>query len=219
MNAVSHHIRVVKRARYHTIGPERDAADVWVVCHGYGQLAGRFINSFSAIAAPTRLILAPEALHRFYLDPVSVPAAQRRVGATWMTREDRENDIADYIDYLDMLVSDVMSRSPSARLRVLGFSQGSATVLRWVVRASRIPHQLIIWAGEVPPDVDWAVASKKLAATRIDVVRGETDGSITQESLDRNIERLVAVGLQYQLHGFSGAHHLDDGMLRRLAEL
>ena len=218
MNVVSHHIRVVKRARYYTIGPQSGAEEIWLVCHGYGQLATKFINGFTTIATPERLIVAPEGLHRFYLDPPPAPAAQRRVGATWMTREDRENDIADYIDYLDQLVSEVLAQSPLARLRVLGFSQGSATLLRWAVRASRVPDQLIVWAGEVPDDVDWNMGAKKLAATGIDVVRGDEDELMPETVLQRNIDRLTAVGLHYKLHGFSGAHQLDDGLLRRLAD-
>ena len=218
MTVESHHIRVVKRARYYTIGPARGAGDIWLVCHGYGQLAERFIGSFNTIAAPGRLIVAPEALHRFYVDPPPAPAAQRRVGATWMTREDRETDIADYVDYLDQLVSEVLAQSPGARLRALGFSQGSATVLRWAVRASRVPDQLILWAGEVPADIDWNMGARKLATTKIDAVRGDRDESVSRNALQRNLDRLTEVALQYQIHGFSGGHRLDDEMLRKLAD-
>ena len=218
MTVESHHIRVAKRARYYTIGPASGVADVWFACHGYGQLAGRFITNFEAIAAPDRLIVAPEALHRFYIDPPPKPANERRIGATWMTREDRDHDIADYIDYLDLLVSEVLSHSPHARLRVLGFSQGSATALRWAVRASRVPDHLILWAGEVPNDVDWNMGARKLTGTRIDAVRGDQDQSVSHMALQRNLDTLTEVGLQYQLHSFGGAHKLDADLLRRLAD-
>src|SRR5688572_25204645 len=135
MTAREHYLRVSKTTRYYTIGSVEGARDLWIVCHGYGQLAAKFIQPFHTIAAPDRLIVAPEALHRFYLDPPPAPASQRRVGATWMTREDRETDIADYVDYFDTLISEMLSHAPNARLRVLGFSQGSATMLRWSVRA------------------------------------------------------------------------------------
>ncbi len=219
MTAESHHIRVVKRARYYTIGPTAGATDIWLVCHGYGQLAARFIKGFEAIAAPSRLIVAPEGLHRFYHDPVSTPARERRVGATWMTREDRDADIADYVDYLDQLTSELLAQSPGARFRALGFSQGSATMLRWVVRATRVPEQLIIWAGEVPTDVDWNMGARKLAAARIDVVRGAHDEMMPGNTLDRNLGTLTGAALQYRLHSFDGGHHLDDKMLQRLATL
>jgi predicted esterase len=218
MKATEHHIRVVKRARYYTLGDAAGAADVWIVCHGYGQLAGQFIQDLESIAAAGRYIIAPEALHRFYKDPVTVPAAQRRIGATWMTREDREHDIADYVDYLDLLVRDIMSRAPTAYLRVLGFSQGSSTVLRWAAGATRVPDQLILWAGEVPNDVDWSVAAKKLAATRIDAVHGDRDEMMPRSSLDRNLAVLAGAGLAYRLHEFSGRHHLNAGMLRKLVD-
>jgi predicted esterase len=218
MKAEAHHIRVVKRARYYTLGSAAGANDVWIVCHGYAQLAGKFIQNFEGIAQPGRFVVAPEGLHRFYLDPPPAPASQRRVGATWMTREDREEDIADYVDYLDLLISEVMAQSPTARLRVLGFSQGSATVLRWAVSATRVPRQLILWAGEVPNDVDWKMGARKLADTRIDAVRGDRDELTLQGALERNLGILSGVGLRYHLHEFGGGHHLDNDVLLQLAD-
>ena len=217
MKPEERHIRVVKRARYYTLGPQREAREVWLVCHGYGQLAEKFIGQFATIAGPDRLIVAPEGLHRFYLDPPPAPAAQRRVGATWMTREDRENDIADYVDYLDALVGEVLAQNPAAQLRVLGFSQGSATLLRWAVRGSRPPHTLIIWAGEVPHDVDWMMGAKKLAHTRIVAVRGDQDKLTSQDGFAGSLRILSEAGIEYQQLEFSGGHHLDDATLVQLA--
>jgi predicted esterase len=217
MSAREHHIRVTKRARYYSLGDLAQASDVWIVCHGYGQLAGKFIQEFHCVVVPNRLIIAPEALHRFYLDPPPAPAAQRRVGATWMTREDRETDIADYVDYMDTLISEILSQAPTARLRMLGFSQGSATMLRWAVRGVRVPQHLILWAGEVPADVDWNMGARKLASSRIDVVRGNRDDLTSQATLERNLRTLTEVGLSYELHQFDGRHHLDDSTLIRLA--
>jgi predicted esterase len=219
MTVTEQHLRITRRARYYAIGSVAAAHDIWIVCHGYGQLAGRFIHNFTVIDRPGRLVVAPEGLHRFYIDPPPKPAAERRVGATWMTREDRENDIADYVDYLDTVASEFLAQAPDARLRVLGFSQGSATVLRWVVRATRVPQQLILWAGEVPTDVDWSAGARKLAHARIDVVRGDRDESVPQAALERNLRAFDEVKLSYHLHSFSGGHHLDDEMLRRLASL
>jgi predicted esterase len=217
MTTAEHYIHVRKTARYYTIGTPQDTWDMWVVCHGYGQLAGTFIQQFACIATAGRLIVAPEALHRFYLDPPPAPAAQRRVGATWMTREDRLTDIADYIDYLDTLISELVAHSPSTQLRVLGFSQGSATVLRWAARATRVPDELILWAGEVPGDVDWHAAAPKLAHTRIHAVRGSRDQLTPQAGLDKNLATLTAAGLPHQLHEFNGGHRIDENLLRELA--
>ena len=218
MNPTEHHIRVPKRARYYQLGEQAGATDLWMVCHGYGQLAGRFVSHFACIAKAGRVIVAPEALHRFYINPPPAPAPDRRVGATWMTREDRANDIADYIDYLDILISELAAQSPQARVRVLGFSQGTATVLRWAVRATRAPHDLILWAGEVPADADWNMGARKLAHTSIHAVRGRQDELTPNTALQRNLQTLSAVGLTYQMHEFDGGHHLDETVLRDLAD-
>lgn len=217
MNSTEHHIRVPKRARYYLLGEPAGATDIWMVCHGYGQLAARFIQHFACIAEAGRVILAPEALHRFYIDPPPAPAKHRRVGATWMTREDRESDIADYIDYLDILVSELAAQAPHARVRVLGFSQGTATVLRWAVRATRAPDDLILWAGEVPTDADWNLGARKLVHTTIHAVRGRQDELTPDSALQRNLQTLSAVGLTYRMHEFDGGHQLDETVLRDLA--
>src|SRR2546425_5855384 len=81
-----HQFSTPRSARYFTLGSPQHAADVWLVCHGYGQLASRFLERFRPIAAERRCIVAPEGLSRFYL---TESPAERRVGASWMTREDR----------------------------------------------------------------------------------------------------------------------------------
>jgi hypothetical protein len=64
--------------------------DVWIVCHGYGQLAADFLAAFQVIAAADRLLVAPEALNRFYPGVTTGPhGPDSPVAATWMTREDR----------------------------------------------------------------------------------------------------------------------------------
>src|SRR2546425_1041706 len=82
-----HHLAVDKTARYYSLGePGPATRQLWFVCHGYGQLAGRFLRHFEPLDDGSRVIIAPEGLSRFYL---SESPAERRVGASWMTREDR----------------------------------------------------------------------------------------------------------------------------------
>src|SRR3954471_8166502 len=96
----AHSIVVPRTARYYTLGPTHGfPRELWFVCHGHGQLAGRFIKDFEPLDDGTRLIVAPEALSRYYLDSIAEQRTQKeqRVGATWMTREFREAEMADYI--------------------------------------------------------------------------------------------------------------------------
>ena len=61
-------------------------------------LAGDFIKTFDELASNGDFVIAPEALSRLY-----VKGDYGNVGANWMTKEDRENEISDYINYLDEL--------------------------------------------------------------------------------------------------------------------
>src|SRR4051812_20505745 len=105
----THHIRVERTARYFTIGATDSAPkSIWFILHGYAQLAGVFIRFFGDLADDETLIVAPEALNRFYLlNPDQAAAKDRPVGATWMTREDRESEINDYVEYLDALYDEI----------------------------------------------------------------------------------------------------------------
>jgi predicted esterase len=214
MNARELHIPVRRSARLFVLGDEHAATDIWIVCHGYGQLAARFIREFEPLLAPTRLIVAPEGLHRFYLDPPPAPAASRRVGATWMTREDRAADIRDIVGLLDTVAAHVVADRGRVTLRALGFSQGAAAIFRWAALGRTRIDQLILWAGEVPPDVDMEAAKPRLADTRVVYVEGRDDRMVAG---DRQRELLDAAGLSYDVREFAGGHHLDSALLAAIA--
>ena len=134
--------------------------------HGYGQLAGEFIRYFGDLASDDTLIVAPEAMSRFYLVTLEkAPARDRPVGATWMTREDRDSEIADYVEYARRAARRRrrgVRRAAARRVNVLGFSQGAATATRWVTHGRANVHRLVLWGGLVPPD-DRSVARPRLA--------------------------------------------------------
>ena len=216
-----HHISVTRTARYFTLGePGQGTGEVWFVCHGYGQLAGRFIRHFAALDDGTRLIVAPEALARFYLGEATGPSADRKVGASWMTREDRLAEIDDYVRYLDALCQEVLRglepRAP--QVTALGFSQGAATVSRWAsIGKSRI-DRLVLWAGELPPDPDLAVVADRLRAIRLTLVYGRRDEYFTPKVIAGTEARLREQGIPYNLVPFDGGHEVDGRTLGELAK-
>ncbi|HEX6631564.1 MAG TPA: hypothetical protein VF048_10745, partial [Gemmatimonadaceae bacterium] len=125
-----HHLTVARTARYVTVGDAERPRRVWLALHGYGQLAAPFAARCRPLAGDQAIVVAPEALSRFYVETTGVRShAQARVGATWMTREDRLAEIGDYVAYLDQLVAHVGAElaAADAELCVLGFSQGAAT--------------------------------------------------------------------------------------------
>jgi predicted esterase len=217
-----HHIIVPRTARYYTRGSEHAPVDqLWFACHGYGQLAARFAEYLGALDADRRLVVAPEALSRYYLNTAAGGThAQARVGATWMTREDRLNEIEDQARYLDALHAQIRSRLEGApELTVLGFSQGAATVARWVVRGTVAVHRLVLWGGRFPPDLDLDTHRARLAAMRVTIVIGSQDEYITADGVAAERERLATAGVPAQFVSFEGGHRLDRKVLRFLTEL
>jgi predicted esterase len=202
-----HSITVPRTARYFTLGAPERARDVWLVCHGYGQLAARFLERFRAVETPERCIVAAEALSRFYL---SENPAERRVGASWMTKEDRLHEIEDYVRYLDAVYAQVASANKS--VTALGFSQGTATVCRWAALGSSRIDRLILWGGEVPPDLDL----ERLRVPKLTLVYGTRDEFFTPKVVAANEARLRARGVRYELISFEGGHEIDVATLKRL---
>jgi len=219
---VRHHLVVPRTARYLTRGPTSGPVrDVWFLLHGYGQLAEQFLIECEALAAPDRLLVACEGQSRFYLDSLrSGPAAARRVGASWMTREDRLTEITDYVRALDLIYGDVLARIsvPVSRINVLAFSQGTSTACRWLARGDARVGRLVLWAGEVPPDLDLSEARPRLAAMDVLLVAGTRDDFITPKILERETSRLAAAEIGYAVRRFEGAHAVDGELLRAIGK-
>ena len=220
MAAQEHHLSVERTARYYTLGDPSSARDVWFVLHGYGQLAAYFIRHFAAIDDGTRLIVAPEALSRFYLEQTTWKGTgQARVGATWMTRDDRLAEIADYVKYLDRQYQQVFAAIDRdiTRVTVLGFSQGVATACRWLAAGKARADQLVLWAGPVPPELS-AADLATLRATKFVRVIGDRDDMAAPELLAAEEARVRALGIDAPLQRFVGGHELNAVMLRSLAD-
>ena len=202
-----HHFSTPRTARYFTLGSPERSTDLWIVCHGYGQLAARFLERFRPIEADERCIVAPEGLSRFYL---TESPTERRVGATWMTREDRLQEIDDYVRYLDAVYAKTVTGD--ARVTALGFSQGTATVCRWAaLGSSRVDH-LIVWGGEVPPDLELT----RMRVPRLTLVYGTRDEYFTPKIIAATESRLREHKISYESISFEGGHEIDAATLRRL---
>jgi predicted esterase len=203
-----HSLATTRTARYFTLGNPAGAADLWFVCHGYGQLASRFLERFRAIETEGRCMVAPEGLSRFYL---TEHAAERRVGASWMTREDRLHEIDDYVRYLDAVYAALSAAR--ATVTAVGFSQGTATACRWAALGASRVDRLILWGGEVPPDLDL----QRLRVPRLELVYGTRDQFFTPKIVAATEARLREHKIAYELVSFDGAHEIDAATLSRLA--
>jgi len=198
-------LSVSRSARCFALGGE-SATEAWVVLHGYGQLASRFLAGFAPVATPSRLVVAPEALSRFYLD-----AGTGRVGASWMTREDRASEIADYLAYLDQVRADLI---PPVPLTVLGFSQGVATAARWAVATTPAPVRLVCWGGLMPEEIP----AVRLAECLVTYVVGEREEWAPLSAVEGQAASLRGAGSTVDVLEFDGGHEIDPAVLHRLTD-
>lgn len=216
-------IAVRRSARLALLGPREPAVrELWYVLHGYGQLAAPFLEDFRAIDDGTRLIVAPEALSRFYEGDVQARLhKEAKVGASWMTREDRTAEIADYLAYLDtvhesMLASIAGAEHPPA-ITVLGFSQGGATAARWVASGRVNAARLVVWGSQFPPELDLADRDAPLRRAETTLVIGTTDIFATPKIVAKETARLTDAGFPFRFVTFHGGHRMDDDTLRALS--
>ena len=201
------------KARYYIVGKPTPAIEhVWLVCHGYGQLAEYFARNFNLLDDGKQIVVAPEGLSRFYLKGFA-----GRVGASWMTKEDRETDIRNYCQYLDEVLKSVLQEiGPHASITVLGFSQGAATAARWIASTAMSVERFILWGGGLPKDLNVTNFNRALAHSKNYIVYGRNDSFITEEALKEQALLFQAIGLRYETVVFEGGHEIDEAVLEKL---
>ncbi|TVP57001.1 MAG: phospholipase [Gemmatimonadales bacterium] len=204
-------------------------SELWILLHGYRQLAPRFIRHFRALHDPGRLLVAPEGLSRFYLE--GSPGPHRGgdpVGASWMTREDREAEIEDYVGYLDEVLewgqTACAGHGRRTSVRVLGFSQGVHTAARWVAlgEAFREPElrartRLLLWGTALPGDLPEEGLERFRILESLILVRGEEDQLRVGGDEEKEEARLGEAGIDYRVQAHPGGHRIDGALLRELA--
>lgn len=219
--STEHHIQVRRTARYYTLGePGNATRDAWFVCHGYGQLAGDFIKEFEIIADPTRVIVAPEALSRYYAaNEAGFHSSESRVVASWMTREDREAEIDDYVAYLDAVYDEIMSKvdRENVSVTVLGFSQGGATANRWLTRGRSRTDRFIMWGALIASDADLNQAATFFRDVKLTIVIGKKDQFANEKMIEDYQRVLTEKRIPFELFTFGGGHRMDRETLRSLA--
>lgn len=207
------------KGRYYTLGEITSSTQkVWFVFHGYGQLAQYFIRKFSPLQNNETCIIAPEGLSHFYLEDVASRSqtGNTKVGATWMTRENRLADIENYITYLNQIFEKEIPTSFKGQITLCGFSQGAATASRWALNGNVSFHRLILWAGIFPPDMDFKKGHEILGAKDVVEVYGSKDRYLTDERLKEMTQLNKKLGINPRLIPFDGGHEINPEILLQL---
>jgi len=206
-------LKIQKTSYYYTVGDlNQETKHLFLVFHGYGQLASRIIKKFDVLTPHHTFSIAPEGFSRFYWDEKT-----GIVGASWMTRKDRLNEIADYCNYIQQLYDTYSQQiDQPVKIHVLGFSQGGATAVRWIERNQPKIDSLILWGSAFPPDLDY---SQSLAYfNKIDkyLVLGDKDEFVSPERIERHKKFVEKQGINYQFRSFDGKHEIDRQVLENL---
>ena len=202
------------KSRYFTYGNLNSKTEqIWFVFHGYGQLASYFIQNFYCLNPKTHFVVAPEGTNRFYLS-----GFDGRVGASWMTKEDRETDILNYKVQLDHLFNSLNTKFVNATINVLGFSQGTATASCWICLSRPQVHNLILWAGKLAFDIDLAVNKEYLSNLNVHLVVGDQDEYINNSKFEEYKLFLSDHKIDFKSTLFSGGHKIEEDILNEMAK-
>ncbi len=207
-------VEVPRTARYYKLNTlSKQTKNIWIVFHGYGQLAEYFIKHFENLDAEENFIIAPEGLSRFYVDGLA-----GRVGASWMTKEDREEEIKDQSNYINAVLEDagVDTSNAACQLIVLGFSQGTATAVRWLANNGVRPSQLVIWAGSFPHDVDAIEKSDIFKNLPVHFVYGDEDQFLKDVNIEEKTAEFEKMGMKLSVWPFEGKHVMDKPTLAKI---
>jgi predicted esterase len=201
------------KGRYAVLGNlDKSTKKVLIVLHGQGHLANYFVQKFKFLKAKGITIIAPEGIHQYYLEGFA-----GRVGASWMTSENREVAIENYINFLNAVYNEIVSKTSSKlKTHVLGFSQGAATVSRWVEQSSFEFEQLILWGGAIPPDLEPELIYKRLRGKQFYQIIGSDDPYITSEYFEQMKSLIKKYKLSPTFKKYTGGHDLDKTTLEEL---
>ncbi len=205
-------IEINYKAPYYKVGSVTDQTiNIWMVFHGYGQLAKPFSQYFSILSQPDNCLIFPQGLSKFYLKGVD-----KAIGANWMTSHNRKLDIENYISYLNKIYEmEIGPYRANIHLNILGFSQGVHTASRWIYSSEIKYNKFILWGANLPHEVTKETVNKVFFGDNFFVV-GDKDRFINAEQLQRLRNRYKDIGFSYELVLYNGQHDIYPDILKKL---
>ncbi len=203
-------IRTEKTGHYFTHGTMTEKTRyVWVCLHGYGQLGKFFIQRFEFLDPALHFVVVPEGLNRFYFEGVN-----EKPVASWMTKEDRLDEIADYVLYLEALRNKIgWERNKNVKIIYFGFSQGVTTLLRWLQNIAPRADYLLLWAGGIPDDILFEHRRNYFRQIVCHYFLGDADPYIKSAMLEEKKDLVDASGLDVNLKLYKGDHRIEPNVL------
>ena len=211
-NIIEHSIKIARKARWFHIGEiPQNGKEVIIVLHGYGQHPAYMLNGLRGLEREGRSICAPEGLSRFYVE-----GFDGKIGASWMTRDDRASEINDHLTYLNKWWSS-LDIDESVSVTLIGFSQGVATAARWLDDGMKV-DKVIFSSGTLP--VEWNQQNPRLdkRISEIHIVRPIDDEYYSLDIHEKEVECLRELGLNVMSHKPNGTHKLSYSVINEILQ-
>ena len=165
--------------------------------HGYMETAQIQMERLDAIpGAAAWTLVSIQGLHRFYR------GRSEQVVASWMTREDREEAIADNVGYVSAAL-DAVPHDGSTRVVYVGFSQGVAMAFRAGLLGTGRSAGIVAVGGDVPPEL---LENAAIQFPAVFLARGLRDEWLTPERFDRDVGALTMRGVALTTKVYDAGH-------------
>lgn len=212
-----HNFKVQRTARVFTLGQlNQETKQIWFVLHGYGQLASFFIKKFEKIASDDVFVVAPEAISRFYVKPYS------RVGASWMTFDERTSEIEEYIAYLNEVYQYFMQNADNQNIKIniLGFSQGCVTACRWLEAGDICCDRLLFCSGFFSNGLSDVIAIDKLKDLETYYIYGDKDEYLIENpGISEAFMASMKTDVPHiKIIEFEGGHAVQSSIIEEIAK-
>ncbi len=180
--------------------------NVWLVFHGIGYLSRFFTSYFTTLNAEENYIICPQAPAKYYKD-----ANYRRVGASWLTKENTSIDTENVLNYIDSVLK-TENLPDNINLIVLGYSQGVSIASRWIAKRKQVCKKLILISGVFPVELT-AKDFSHLPNLKVSHTVGTNDPIFEKVNVKKQEDRMLTIFPKIQYINHNGGHKMDVKLL------
>jgi predicted esterase len=105
----------------------------------------------------------------------------------------------------------------NAKIILLGFSQGGATAMRWLLK--KLPERIDsvqLWGCDIPPDLDYKSANDFISKKKLFWIYGNKDPYLNEDRAEQLKKRFEQFQLNPEILTFEGGHEIDRKLLFEL---